>query len=77
VTAGECAIDHTSRRAAPGEPVDRPSIGCIFSSATFVLTSALRESLIEPLMLSSVILGMIVITMASFGGGLSTARSGA
>jgi hypothetical protein len=81
VTARECAIEHTSRRAAPGEAVDGLSIRCIFSSATFALTSALRGSSIEPRILSSrsaeVILGTVVITMASFGRGLSGARLGA
>ena len=81
VTARECAIEHTSSRAAAGEPVDRLSIRCIFSSATFALTSALRESPIEPLMLSSgsaeVIPGTIAIIMALFGGELPRARSGA
>jgi hypothetical protein len=79
--ARECATEHTSRRAALGEAVDGPSIRCVFSSATFALTSALRESSIEPQILSSrsaeVILETVVITMASFGRGLSRARSGA
>lgn len=74
-------MEHTSGRAAPGEAVDGPSIRCIFNSVTFALTSALRESSIEPRILSSrsveAILGTVVITMMSFGRGLSRTRSGA